>query len=593
MGVSDIQSVALQYAAEAEANMITMANNATQQIWQPLEWTATWNAPEYVTGYTGGRFGYDNSFRLPSIAAQKPNPPSLGAVTVPTFGNAPEFLMAEPVLHLPTAPVNTLPSAPGNSPDFNAPALPDAPIYTMSDAPTFQNIVVPDMPSIEYPVFDTDMPVDDILAPTATFAYIEPVYDSALLDELKRKLMYDLVNGGYGIEDADEMRLWERAREREQLNAETTIQDAMRQAAARGFTIPPGALNAIISYAETTALEKNSSLSRDIMSKKADLYVQNRQFTIQQVRETEQMLITAFGYMCERLLNSAKAMVELSIAVFNARVAKYHVMLDTYKAAAQVHAELIRAASLRLEAYKTQVEGVKVGADVQRIHAEVYKVQVDGVQALINVYATQVQASKTIAEIERLKLEGFKAKVDTYLAQVQAKTAEFGMFESQIKGEMAKVNVYAASAQAYGTKVAAYKAKADAAEVVVRAQVQANQLKLDAYKSDTTRYSAELQASQIEMQGAVQAYDANIKAFSVAVDASVRASQQNVEAGKANAEIAVQHANVIASHTLHGASIQASRASASAQTMGAIAQAFGSEAASALSAASGLEAHIT
>ena len=586
--VVDIQNTALQFAYGAENNMVTMANNAVGQISSTIDWFASWDRPEYVRGWTGGYFYAPSSISLPSITATKPTPPVLGAVTIPTFETAPEFLTAYPIINIPAAPSSALPSAPGDAPAFNAPTVPDVPIYLTPDPPVFENIVIPDMPLVEYPVFTSVLPVDDLLAPSEVFSYFEPTYDSPLLDELKRKLLYDIINGGYGIENEDEMRLWLRAREREAINSEAAIQDVTRQVAARGFDVPPGTLNAMVQAAQQTALENNSTLSREILIKKADLYVQNRQFTIQQARETEQMLITAFGYMCERMLNSAKAVVELSIAVFNARVAKYNYSLERYKADAQVYSELIRGVSLKLEAYKTQVEGLKVSADIQRIHAEVYKVQIDGLNALVNIYQTEVEAAKVVAEIESIRLDAFKAQVDTYVAQVGAKTAEFGMFESQIKGEMAKVNVYETEARAYGTKVQAYKTKVEAAEVTTRSQVQANQLKIQSFVADIQRYSAELTSSQIALQSAVAKYDGDIKAYGISVDAQVRASQQNVEAGKANAQTAVAHANVILGNIVQASAIQSQRANASAQTYGSITSAFGSEAAAALSAASGI-----
>lgn len=591
--VAEVQNTALAYASNAESNMIGMADQAVGMIYSPIEWFASWNAPQYVNGWTGGYFVPPASVSLPSVTASRPTAPVLTPVTTPEFEAAPQFLTAYPIINIPASPNANLPSAPGDAPEFNAPTLPVAPIYLTPDPPVFENIVIPDMPLVEYPTFSSTLPVDDLLAPSDVFTYVEPIYDSALLDELKRKLMYDLINGGYGIEDDDEMRLWQRAREREAINSEAAIQDVTRQVAARGFDVPPGTLNAMVQAAQQAALENNSTLSREILIKKADLYVQNRQFTIQQVRETEQMLITAFGYMCERMLNSAKAVVELSIAVFNARVAKYNYSLDRYKADAQVYAELIRGVSLKLEAYKTQVEGLKVSADIQRIHAEVYKVQIDGLNALVNIYQTEVQAAKVVSEIEKIKLDAFKAQVETYVAQVGAKTAEFGMFESQIKGEMAKVDVYAEEAKAYGTKVQAYKTKVEASEAVTRTQVQTNTLKIDAFRADIQRYSAELQASQIALQGAVQKYDADIKAYSVNVDAQVRASQQNVEAGKANAQTAVAHANVILGNIVQASGIQSARASAGANTFGSLASAFGNEASAALSAATGIIATVS
>lgn len=586
--VTDLQNNAINYASANAAMMDEFARQASSLAWSELTWSSEWSAPQAVPyPYIG--IGYaPTTGGLPDITAERPLRPKLNDIVPPTLDDIPGFLAVEPVINIPASPDASLPGAPGAAPEFLVPAIPDEPTLVFPDAPTFQNIALPDFPVVEYPSFSSTLPVDDLVAPSEVFAYIEPTYESALLDELKQKLMYDLVNGGYGIETEDELRLWERAREREVVNSELAIQDISRQMAARGFQIPPGVMNTLTSEAHDAAREKNSSVSRDIMIKKADLFVQNRQFTMKLTQEVEQMLITAFGYMAERLLNAAKATVELSIAVFNARVARYNVQLETYRVAAATYTELIRAALAKIEAYKAQVEGARLSAEVQRVHADIYKTQIDGINALVNVYRTQVEASKTLAEIEKLKLDGFKTSVDAYLAQVQAKTAEFGMFESQIKGETAKINVYQAQVQAYATNVSAYKTKADIAEITVRAQVLENQSALDAYRSDIARYQAELNASQAELQLAVTRYDSDIKAFKVYADAKIAESQQRVEAGKANADIAVAHANVIATNTIHGAQVLAQKAAAGASTMASVASTYGQASASAISAATGI-----
>lgn len=591
--VDSVQNTALSFANTNAQQMDNFAQQAMTFAWEPISWFANWTSPGYVPGYNGGQIAAPAAISLPTVSGSVPVTPTLPTITLPSLDNPPDFLVAEPIVNIPVPPSSLLPSAPGSPPSFNSPTIPTAPIFTLPDTPSFQNVITPDMPLVEYPTFSSELPVMDITAPTNTFMYVEPTYESDMLDELKAKIMRDLLNGGYGIDDADEMRLWQRAREREAVAAEVAIQDTVRQAAARGFTMPTGALNAMVAAAQTAALEKNSSVSRDIMVKKADLYVENRKFTMTQAKEVEQMMITMFGYMAERLLRAAKETVELGIAVFNVQVARHNARLETYKAAASVYAELIRGASLKLEAYKTAVEGARLTVDVQRIHAEVYRMQMEGINALINVYATQMQASKVAAEVEQIKLDAFKLQVETYVAQVGAKTAEFSMFESQIKGEMAKVSTYQVQAQAYASKVGAYKSKADAAEVLVRAQATAGNLKLEAYKTDVMRYQSELQRSQYELTAAVSRYEADIKKYSVTVDAAIRSSQQNVEAGKANADVAVAHAQVIASSVVHSASIIASKATASANTMASVAGAYGSASAAAMSAATGIIASIS
>lgn len=590
--ITDMQQVALDFAGTLLTGSTDLASNAIGYLDAPLDASAYWNAPEYIKGYEGWPVIDPSYITLPSITASRPDKITLNTITSLDIGTIPAFSVAEPVISMPTAPNASLPGAPTNAPTFNAPVLPSAPKITLPDVPTFTPIVIPAAPAAESVTFTEVLGAADILDPSERFSWSEQVYSSVLLDSLKAKLISDLQNGGYGIEPADEQGLWLRAAEREVAATELAVEEASRQAAARGFMLPPGALNATIAKAQQDALSKISSLQREIALKRADMYVENRKFTIEQVREVESMLITYYGYMMERALNAAKALVELGIASFNARLAKHNYLLERYKAAASVYEALIRGALLKLEQYKATVEGLRVSVETQRVYAEVYRTQIDGVNALINVYRTQVEAAKTTAEIESIKLQGYKTSVDAYAAQVQAKAAEFGMYESRIKGEVAKIEVYKSQVQAYTTRVDAYRTQLSAKEIDLRSQLSVNTQKLDVYKADLQRYSTELEKSQIELNSVVSKYDADVRAYGISMDANIRKSQQNIEAAKANADVAVSASRVASSFAIQAAQVLATKSTSSAQVMGSVASAYGAAAASALNSATAIEAHL-
>lgn len=588
-----IQATAIGFASGNVAAMDAFAQAAAGFAFQTFDLSSSWRSPGYVIGYNGGAVLPPATITVPEVTATRPADPELMALSTITLPTAPELLAAEPVINLPVKPSSALPVAPGATPAFNSPAIPDAPAFALPAVPTFAPVAVPVAPALDSVTFSATLTADDLAAPSNTFAFAEQEYQSALLDSLKAKLISDLANGGYGIETADESGLWERLRERELVAMNAAIDEVSRLTAARGMTLPPGALNAAIARAQQEAMAKISSASRDIAIKRADLYVENRKFTISEVRQVEDMLVRVYGAMMERALNAAKALVELGIAGFNAQLAKHSYRLDRYKADAAVYEAMIRGQIAKVEQYKAQVEGAKLSADIQRIHADVYRIQLDGVNALVNIYRTEMDAAKVASEIEQFKLQGFKLSVEAYAAQVGAKTAEFSMYEAGVKGEMAKVSIYDAQVRAYGTTVDTYKTKVEAQDVLVRSQVAANQGRIDAYRADIGRYTAELGASQNELSAAVAKYEADVRKYSVTADATIRSSQQNVEAGKANADVAVAHAQVIASSAINAGQVMASKAAAAGNTMAAIASAYGTAAAGAMSAATGIEATIT
>lgn len=448
-----------------------------------------------------------------------PDKPSLPQVDVPSTLNVPDFVMAAPIINIPDAPVVALPAAPGASPEFISPLLPTKPTISLPVAPTFAPVATPVAPSVSVPYFDMAADFGEVTAPTHSFSWSEQEYESVLLDETKAKILNDILNGGYGIDDADERRLWDRARERELLNVNAKLEDLNRTVAARGFNIPPGSLYAMQESAKQDYTEKVSSLSRDIAVKRADMYVENRKFAITSAIQVEDMMIRYFSGVAERALNAARAQVELGVAVFNAQLARYSAKVQAYNAYAQAFEARVRAALTNVEIYKAQVEGARLSIEAQRVHAEVYNTQVEGAQALMRLYQTEMEGAKTAADIETLKLQAFRTKVEAYGAQVQARMAEFQMFEAQVRGELAKVDMYRMSAEAYRARVGGVEAQARIAETTVRAQTTNAQLKLDAYRTDMDRYKSEVSVVAQRISSLLQKYNTEIQAYTANADA--------------------------------------------------------------------------
>lgn len=441
----------------------------------------------------------------PDIAIVSATPPAAPTATFSTITDVvvPDLAYTAPVLNFPATPSTTLPTAPGAAPSFVSPAIPSSPTITLPAMPTLASLSLPAAPVIDLPVFSALLPQDDLVAPTTQFQFYEAAYESVLLDPLKAKLLDNLTNGGYGIETADEIALFNRMRDREVEVMMSRISDAGRAMAARGFLLPPGELSIHVDRAYQEMQDKVSSASRDITLERSKLYVENRQFTIREVKELETVLLNFHNSVQERALNVARLTVEMSIAVFKALVERYTTRVNAYRAQAEVFAERIRGELAKAEIYRTQIEAVNVSAQMQRTQIEAYKAQLQGIETTVDIFRVQMDAAKVQAEIERIKLEAYHSQVETYTAQVQAKVAEFGMYRSQIEGETAKVQAFEAEVRAYTGQVSAAEIKSriqlgklQSETEQARVQLLTYQGKLDQYKADVER---QVQSGQLQI----------------------------------------------------------------------------------------------
>lgn len=164
--------------------------------------------------------------------------------------------------------------------------------------------------------------------PSSDFTYTDPGYASAMRDPLIAKLLTDLLNGGYGIDDNDEARLWNRARDREAKAMLANIEEVKRQYASTSFSIPQGSMFKAIEKAREAYIDKVSSLNRDIALKRADLYVENRRRVIEQVLATESQSIALYNAVQGRALEIARTEVALAVQLFEAGVRYFMAQID-------------------------------------------------------------------------------------------------------------------------------------------------------------------------------------------------------------------------------------------------------------------------
>ena len=279
------------------------------------------------------------------------------------------------------------------------------------------------------------------------FVWNESLWDITLLSAVEVKLLSDLANGGYGIETSDELTLWQRAREREQLNGESLIQDASRQAAARGMMVPSGVLFKQIQAAQQAAQEKNSSMSRDIAMKRADLYVQNRQFTIGKALEAQEVMLNYVSAYFQRQLDAMKANLEayqISVQIFDAQIKAYLGQLSGQEAGVRMQVEVIDAK------VKTYVAGISAYEAQLRGAIQTTELNLEG-------YKAQVQAGAVVGDVmyksDSIVVQAAEARIRQMQQQIQntieTNKTRLGAMEQAAKLIIEPVNALSSIANAY------------------------------------------------------------------------------------------------------------------------------------------------
>lgn len=501
-------------------------------------------------------FVIPDAITRPDLTPQFPNSPTeptLYDVPALALPNAPEFTAALPDIDLNITPPSPLTEIPPSAPELNAIVLPDDPSYTLPDVPSLLAINLPAAPILTIPEF-TDSLDDLANPPSGSLSFIEPTYSSTLLDGLK-EFLEDWVRGAAtGLDPDVEQAIWNRAREREDVNAVRGIDTARNNYAGRGFAVPMGAMQIAIMNVMQDAVNKSSGLSREIMVKQAELEQQNRQFAVTTGVQLEGQLLTYSNQVAQRAYEVANAVLRATIDLYQVTVSGYNAKVQAFATKAQVWRQRVEVELSNLEIYKAELEAQKLIGELNVQNVEIYKALLQGVLANVEAYKAQVEAANVKSSINRNIIDTFVARIQAFGELVRAKAVEYDGFASQIKAEVSKADVFKAQADAFKSQVDGYAAMTNAKVSEQGALIKVNQeLPLELFQQRVSAFEKLVSAEASRLASLTNAYETDGRVFTSQVQAE--ASRVNAESdifrsevqyvlGDANAQTEVAKANI-------------------------------------------------
>ena len=505
--------------------------------------------------------------------------PDIDASYLPTLG------VSAPVLDPATKPsalADFRDVAPTVNTNFTFPTAPGT--LTMPTEPTLGTYTTPTKPAIVLPSFDGVKPVDTTTAPTNLDATFAAAYNSmapqmvaavnGYVDSMLAKFnpqfatqmaaieaqLTKYLQGGTGLNPVVEDAIYERARSKNAAEANRARSTAYDDAAARGFTLPNGALMAAIQASRQGAADNNAVAAREIVVMQAEYEQKNLQFAVTQSANLRTALLnTTMTYMQNltslngQALDYAKSVLNAVIETYNTAVKVFGLKLDAYKADAQVYEVKMRGAMAAIELYKAEISALEALVNVDRAKVDIYKARIEAMSAFVGLYKTQVDAVLAQASLEKMKLEIFQIKVQAYAAQVQAKNAEWQGYVASLEGELAKVKAYSAQVEAYNAEINGYKAKIEAKAEAIKARALSNQAKATKYEATIKGYSAVVMATSEVARIKLAQESAKVEAFKAETSAAVAKYQVRSEYYKSAALVGIENSRLSLQAQVQGA----------------------------------------
>lgn len=501
----------------------------------------------------------------------------------------PDFTQVSPELIFPNEVALSDVDLPNTRPELDAIEVPNAPSLTIPTLPTLANVVVPDDVNVVIPTFDYTFDLQRPTAPTNTFSFNEQVYNSTLLNKALSLVESDIENGGYGLRAEDELNLWNRGKDRINNAVESELDEAEGNIASRGFSMPAGAQNALIQRATQNKTAQLSALNNEIAIKRADLYVQARQFAVTTGFNAQQFLMTFHNQVQERALSANRALADYGIAYFDASVRDYQNELERYRTEAGIFESKLRAALSSLDIYKSRLDAARIKGQINQDAIELYNAQFRGLEALTNIYNSQLQGVRVKAELQELKFRVYGEDIKAYLAALEADSRKVQNYKAMIDAQGAKVDLFRAQTQAHNTLLEGSKIKADIQNSRIQTEINQAELKLKAFGAKietwTKQYQSTLSNAELllrkhgidvdqwraENQIKLDEQEVRAKNHVSNIDNLVKTREFNVDKYKANINTILQVFDGISKNYAEAARVNGQLASASYNALNAIA----------------------
>ena len=528
------------YANSAQAALTGFTSALDAAIYAPPTVSVTWNsltAPSLPS--------LPAQPALPTIEFNAPAVPTALSLDEPTI-EFDEFTETAPTTTFPTAPTLSYGTAP-TVPAVADVAVPSAPTITLPDAPTYMALSTPTFGGIDlhedWLTKLEDIPTLTLVEPTPYTYSSGPQYASALLTDLKATLL-DRLSGGTGLPDAVEQAIWDRARSRETQLGLANEAEIMRASEAMGFQLPSGVLAAQLRNAQQDSIDKQSTLSRDVMVKQSELEQENMKQTIDAGMRLEGQLID-YSYKLESLtFESAKFTAENAIAIYNAMIEQYKALLQAYQTYASAYKTIIDAELSKVEVFKAEIAAEQAKADFNKALVAQYQAEVDVRMSYVKIFEAQVGAAKVLVEIEQAKIGAAGEQIRAYTAQVNAETAKIEAYKAGVQAEGEKVRTYAVKADVFKTKVGAQAEQARLNISFYEALTRTKSLEWDGYRAKSEAESNRMRALAAQSGSLLDGYKAAMAAVIASAETTTKVWETQIKQYEAAQQVTLNGAKI-------------------------------------------------
>lgn len=497
---------------------------------------------------------------LPDTEVALPPAPPVADIPIPQIDAAPADPDFGNLTYVrPAAPNRPLPTRPdGTDPVLDTITVPDAPELDLPADPTLYALNLPEPPDIDIPQFLAQRPVRDFEAPGQTFSYVQAAYDRSTIDTIKARLG-DIFTNGLGLPPEVEAAIFDRARGREDTLSLKAQQEAESAFAARGLRGHSGLFYRMLRRGLDANREATSAINRDLSIRAAEMAVEGIRFALAQGITLEASLLQSHNQENELALRAAQATQEVTIALYNARVALFAAEWEGFKAEAQVFGERVRALDAEVEIYAKQVDAQKAIGDVNESLVRAYAEKMRARTALVDIYRANIEAARARGELNTQRLEQQRLRLQAFGQDIDAWAKEQDAYRINVEAELGNIRALEAMGNIHNNRLNFWRTRNAAYFDQGRFRMEVEAQRLERFKAmlDGARTDSALKLARLD--GVLRTYVTDAQIFTAQAQVSTaeaaaadRTASQRIEAARLRIETAQKNLELTANYAMKG-----------------------------------------
>ena len=344
-----------------------------------------------------------------------------------------------------------------------------------------------------------------------------------------------------GLPEAVEQGIYDRGRARSRKEGKATVDGAFKEIAARGFTLPTGAVLAAIRDAKQAEADKNSEAALTIMIQQAELEQKNIQFAIStatqlrlSVRDAAinyaQNLVAINGQAAEY----ANKIADTLVSTYEEYRKHYSMQLEYLRIVADQYQLEINVALATIEIYKTEMEGARLESGLQKDEIDIYNSKINAEESKVRMYAEQIRALAVELQRRGLNVEMYGKDVQAYSVQASVKESETKIYEATLRGDQAAIDAELSKMQSYSIKASAMNSQANAISAITGAKTAQNQSIVDVFESEIKAFEATIRGETAKTELPLTAHRANLEAYKTEIQKVIADNKAEVDVAEIN-----------------------------------------------------------